>query len=128
MQRNFSDAKKELLKVRDDLEVELRELADRQTTALGQFEESERALVGAGFQHVHPMEELEDRRLAMRAKMVEYKAMSLGNVSAAPLTSELEALKKSMSETRERVSTIKALPSTSTSAANIQRSLLAQSR
>ena len=102
--KKFSDARKELLRVQDDLEVELKELADRQATALSQFEDSERALIDANVDHKHPLDELEERRLATRAKMVEYKAMSLGNVSAAPMIgAEIENLKKSLSATRERV-------------------------
>ena len=101
--KKFSDAKRELLRIRDELELELADLKDRQRVCTDQFEPTERALVTAGVEHVHPTEELEDWRLETRAKMVEYKAMSLGHSSSAPLKSEIDALRKTFNESRARI-------------------------
>mmetsp|Transcript_14567 Transcript_14567/g.45165 ORF Transcript_14567/g.45165 Transcript_14567/m.45165 type:complete len:678 (-) Transcript_14567:159-2192(-) len=101
--KKFSDAKRELLRIRDELELELADLKDRQRVATEQFDPTERALVAAGVEHVHPTEELEDWRLETRAKMVEYKAMSLGHSSSAPLKSEIDALRKTFNESRARI-------------------------
>jgi hypothetical protein len=98
--KKFSDAKRELLRVRDELSQELNDLKERQRIAAEQFEPTETALVRANVEHVHPTEELEDRRLNTRAKMVEYRAMSLGHVSSAPLESEIETLRKTFNESR----------------------------
>ena len=98
--KKFSDAKKELLRVHDELELELRDIRERIQAATEQFKSSEEALVAAGVPHKHPVEEMEDRRLNTRVKMVNYKAMSLGNVSSAPIKEELEQLKKNLEESR----------------------------
>jgi hypothetical protein len=50
------------------------------------------------------MEDLEERQLNMRAKMVGYKALALGHVSSAPLKTELESLKQSLDESRRIIS------------------------
>lgn len=102
--KKFSDAKKQLLRVRDDLENEVRDLRDRQQGALAQYAPTEAALNKANFKHPHPMEELEDRRLATREKMNGYKTMALGTVSTAPIRAELEALQKSFNDSRAAAS------------------------
>lgn len=102
--KKFSDAKKQLLRLRDELELELRDIRNRQRAALEQYNPTEQALVAAGVPHTHPMDDLEERRLNTRAKMVEYKAMSLGHVSSAPVKAELETLRKSLNESRRIIS------------------------
>jgi len=103
--KKFSDAKKELLRIRDHLELEMRELRERQAAAKSQYAPTEAALVAASFDHRNPVEELEDWLLGMRAKMVEYRMLSLGNVSSAPIHAELAALRKNFDASRKHLST-----------------------
>lgn len=102
--KKFSDLKKELLRVRDELELEIRDIRDRQSTALEKYNPTEKALNEASVPHQHPMEDLEERMLNMRAKMVGYKAMALGHVSSVPLKAELENLRQSLDESRKIIS------------------------
>jgi len=101
--KKFSDQKRDLLRVRDELELEVRDVRERMDHATQQFKASEEALSKAKVEHVHPWEEMENRRLETRARMVEYRAMSLGNVSSAPLKSELDALKRSLEESKRLI-------------------------
>lgn len=98
--KKFSDAKRDLLRIRDELELELADLRERQSVATEQFEPTETALNAAGVQHQHPTDELEDYRLNMRAKMVEYRAMSLGHTTSDPIKAEVEALRQNMNASR----------------------------
>lgn len=98
--KKFSDARKELLRVLDELQLELQDIRSRIQVATDQFTPSERMLVAAKVEHTHPVQEMEDRRLATRVKMVNYKAMSLGNVTTQPLREEMSDLKKSLEESR----------------------------
>lgn len=102
--KKFSDAKKELLRLRDELDLELRDIRDRQSVALGKYKPTEEALNSVHFSHTHPLDDLEERRLNTRAKMVEYKAMALGHVSSVPVRNELETLKQSLNESRRVIS------------------------
>lgn len=99
--KKFSDAKKDLLKLRDDIQLAIRDIRDRQQAATEQFKPTDEALTAAGVAHAHPVQELEDRRLNTRAKMVEYKAMALGRSGAAPVKKELEGLRQGLNETRK---------------------------
>lgn len=99
--KKFSDAKKDLLKLRDDIQLAIRDIRDRQQAATEQFKPTDEALTAAGVPHAHPVQELEDRRLNTRAKMVEYKAMALGRSGAAPVKKELEGLRQGLNETRK---------------------------
>jgi hypothetical protein len=102
--KKFSDAKKELLRARDELELELHDIRDRQSVALEKYEPTEKALNEKKYAHTHPLSDLEERQLNTRAKMVEYKAMALGHVSSLPLKRELEMLKQSLDESRRVIS------------------------
>lgn len=99
--KKFSDAKKDLLRLRDEVQIEIRDIRDRQQAATEQFQPTEEALISANVPHAHPLQELEDRRLNTRAKMVEYKAMALGRSGAAPVKKELDSLREGLNETRK---------------------------
>ena len=98
--KKFSDAKKEFLRLRDDLQLEVQDIRDRQKAASEQYEPTDLALRNAGSTHQHPIEELEDRRLNQRAKMVEYKEMAMGKGSSAPVRKELETLQSALQQSR----------------------------
>lgn len=102
--KKFSDLKKELLRLRDEIELEIRDIRDRQSVALERYNPTDKALNDANVPHSHPMADLEERQLNMRAKMVGYKAMALGHVSSVPLKNELETLKQSLDESRRVIS------------------------
>ena len=102
--KKFSDAKKEFLRLRDDLQLEVQDIRDRQKAASQQYEPTEIALRTAGSTHQHPLDELEDRRLNQRAKMVEYKEMAMGKGSSAPVRKELETLQSALQQSRRVIS------------------------
>eukprot|EP00995_Heteronema_vittatum_P008314 NODE_34_length_2437_cov_645.522613_g29_i0.p1 GENE.NODE_34_length_2437_cov_645.522613_g29_i0~~NODE_34_length_2437_cov_645.522613_g29_i0.p1 ORF type:complete len:598 (+),score=308.93 NODE_34_length_2437_cov_645.522613_g29_i0:55-1794(+) len=72
--KKHSDSKKDLYKLRTTIEEELQMLKDKMATALEQFRPTEEALVQAGVEFVHPIEEVEEGNLQRRSKMVEYRA------------------------------------------------------
>jgi hypothetical protein len=102
--KKFSDMKKELLRLRDELDLELRDIRERQSVALAKYKPTDEALNKANVVHTHPLDDLEERRLSTRAKMVEYKAMALGHIGSVPVRNELESLKQSLNESRRVVS------------------------
>eukprot|EP00658_Telonema_sp_P-2_P051166 TRINITY_DN391_c0_g1_i12.p1 TRINITY_DN391_c0_g1~~TRINITY_DN391_c0_g1_i12.p1 ORF type:complete len:120 (+),score=34.67 TRINITY_DN391_c0_g1_i12:176-535(+) len=91
---------REFLRLRDDLQLEVQDIRDRQRAASEQYEPTDLALRTAGSSHQHPIEELEDRRLNQRAKMVEYKEMAMGKGSSAPVRKELETLQSALQQSR----------------------------
>jgi hypothetical protein len=102
--KKFSDQKKDLLRTRDELELEIRDVRDRQSAALNKYKPTEEALNKANVVHRHPVEDLEERLLNMRAKMVGYKAMALGHVSSVPLKNEIQSLMQTLDESRKVIS------------------------
>mmetsp|Transcript_118824 Transcript_118824/g.206932 ORF Transcript_118824/g.206932 Transcript_118824/m.206932 type:complete len:714 (-) Transcript_118824:730-2871(-) len=104
--KKYSDAKKELLRVRDDVEDDLNDLKEKAQLALNNFAISEKALNEAGFNFIHPTVEQQEHELEVKAKMVEYKAISLGHVDSLPIKRELETIKAQMMETKRMVETV----------------------
>eukprot|EP01008_Symbiontida_sp_HLA12_P002736 NODE_66_length_1500_cov_424.324619_g63_i0.p1 GENE.NODE_66_length_1500_cov_424.324619_g63_i0~~NODE_66_length_1500_cov_424.324619_g63_i0.p1 ORF type:complete len:454 (-),score=100.04 NODE_66_length_1500_cov_424.324619_g63_i0:137-1408(-) len=102
--KKFSDAKKQLLRVRDDIQEEVKELKQRATVALQNFKASEQALHDAEVEFVHPVVEHQQQELETKAKIVEYKALSVGHTSSAPIRGELEELKRQLEQTKAEVS------------------------
>lgn len=104
--KKYSDAKKELLRVRDNVEEDLTTLKEKAQAALSNFTLSEQALHDAGIDFVHPTVEQQEQELETKAKMVEYKAIATGHVDALPIKAELETLKSQLNETKEFVKSI----------------------
>jgi predicted HicB family RNase H-like nuclease len=104
--KKYSDAKKELLRARDDVEEDLNELKEKAQVALGNFAVSEQALQDAGIDFVHPTVEQQEQELETKAKMVEYKAIAIGQVDALPIKAELETIKMHLQETKEHVRSV----------------------
>ena len=91
--KKHSDSKKELYKLRNQIEEELEMLKDKMASALALFAPSEDALIKAGIDFVHPAEELEDANLTRRSKMVEYRA-HLSKQEEVKISAEREELKR----------------------------------
>jgi len=91
--KKHSDNKKELYKLRAQVEEELEMLKDKMASALELFGPSEEALIQAGIDFVHPAEELEDNNLSRRSKMVEYRA-HLSKQEEVKIAAEREELKR----------------------------------
>eukprot|EP01064_Diplonema_japonicum_P001696 TRINITY_DN11126_c0_g2_i1.p1 TRINITY_DN11126_c0_g2~~TRINITY_DN11126_c0_g2_i1.p1 ORF type:complete len:749 (+),score=272.42 TRINITY_DN11126_c0_g2_i1:81-2249(+) len=104
--KKFSDVKKELLHVRDDLEQDVRCLKEQASSALEKFVISEQALKAADVEFIHPVVEHEDMTLATRAKMVEFKAIAIGHVDSVPIRNEIEHLKRQIQVTQQHVTSI----------------------
>lgn len=106
--KKFGDVKKRLLATRDDLEGDVAELKERASSALKSFVVSEDALATAGVEFVHPVTEQDQHTLALRARMVEYKAIASGHVEGQALLEDLNRLKQEMDETRRDADTVNA--------------------
>lgn len=136
--KRFGDIKKRLLLNRDELETDVRDLKRRASATLEDFRYSEAALATAGVEFLHPVTEQEHHTLALRAKMMEFKAMAIGHCaptaatvvpslgtsssaalvvaasatggSQAPsdLVSQIEELKAAVNETRQEIDVINA--------------------
>lgn len=91
--KKHSDTKKDLYKLRAQVEEELEMLKDKMAQALEMFGPTEDALNQAGVEFLHPAEEVEDRNLMRRSKMVEYRA-HLAKQSEVKVAAEREELKR----------------------------------
>jgi len=72
--KKHADMKKDLYKVRQQVEEELALLKEKQAKSLEDFKDSEEALDAAGIDFNHPVDENNEEVLTRRSKMVEYKA------------------------------------------------------
>ena len=91
--KKHSDSKKDLYKQRANIEEELQMLKDKMATALELFRPTEEALVQAGIEFVHPIEEVEEGNLQRRSKMVEYRA-HLSKNEEVKIAAEREEIKR----------------------------------
>jgi hypothetical protein len=92
--KKHSDSKKDLYKLRSQIEEELEMLKDKMAHALEQFGPTEDALTQAGIEFTHPAEELEDSNITRRSKMVEYRA-HLAKQEEVKIAAEREEIKRS---------------------------------
>jgi len=108
--KRHSDNKKDLYKLRGQVEEELEMLKDKMAAALEAFGPTEDALMQAGVEFVHPAEEVEDGNLSRRSKMVEYRA-HLAKQEEVKVAAEREELKRSkaIQETQFRGKPIQAI-------------------
>eukprot|EP01004_Peranema_trichophorum_P002147 NODE_1300_length_2022_cov_108.512375_g963_i1.p1 GENE.NODE_1300_length_2022_cov_108.512375_g963_i1~~NODE_1300_length_2022_cov_108.512375_g963_i1.p1 ORF type:complete len:587 (-),score=109.72 NODE_1300_length_2022_cov_108.512375_g963_i1:204-1964(-) len=91
--KKHSDSKKDLYKLRASIEEELMMLKDKMATALENFRPTEEALIQAGIEFVHPIEEVEEGNLQRRSKMVEYRA-HLSKQEEVKIAAEREEIKR----------------------------------
>ena len=91
--KKHSDTKKELYKLRAQVEEEMEMLKDKMAQSLEAFGPTEDALTQAGIDFIHPAEELEDTNLQRRSKMVEYRA-HLAKQEEVKIAAEREELKR----------------------------------
>jgi|UniRef100_A0A7S4GEK4 hypothetical protein len=91
--KKHSDSKKDLYKQRANIEEELQMLKDKMATALELFRPTEEALIQAGIEFVHPIEEVEEGNLQRRSKMVEYRA-HMSKQEELKIAAEREEIKR----------------------------------
>jgi len=91
--KKHADTKKDMYKLRSQVEEELEMLKDKMAQALEAFGPTEEALTQAGIEFVHPSEELEDSNLQRRSKIVEYRA-HLAKQEEVKISAEREELKR----------------------------------
>lgn len=91
--KKHSDNKKDLYKLRAQVEEELEMLKDKMAQALELFGPTEDALHQAGIEFVHPAEELEENNVNRRSKIVEYRA-HLAKQEEVKIAAEREELKR----------------------------------
>lgn len=91
--KKHSDSKKDLYTFRATTEQELQMLKDKMADALEQFRPTEDALIAAGIEFVHPIEEVEEGNLQRRSKMVEYRA-HLSKQEEVKIAAEREEIKR----------------------------------
>jgi hypothetical protein len=100
--KKHSDQKKDLYKLRSQVEEELEMLKDKMAQSLEQFGPTEDALTQAGIDFTHPAEELEDSNVQRRSKMVEYRA-HLAKQEEVKIAAEREEIKRSKSIQSQQV-------------------------
>jgi hypothetical protein len=91
--KKHSDMKKELYKLRQQVEEELSMLNEKQAKALDDFKGSEEALDAAGIEFVHPVDENNEEVLSRRTRIVEYKA-HLSKQEEVKIAAEREEIKR----------------------------------
>ena len=91
--KKHSDMKKELYKLRQQVEEEMSMLKDKQAKALDDFKGSEEALDAAGIEFVHPVDENNEEVLSRRTRIVEYKA-HLSKQEEVKISAEREEIKR----------------------------------
>jgi len=99
--KRHSDVKKDLYKLRAQVEEELEMLKDKMAQALEMFGPTEDALTQAGIDFVHPAEEVEDNNLSRRSKIVEYRA-HLAKQEEVKIAAEREELKRAKQLTSQQ--------------------------
>lgn len=104
--KRFGDIKKGLLKARDELDADVHDLKSRAAAALAEFQYSQNALVAAGVQFIHPVTEQEHHTIALKAKMIEYKAMIVGHNQDHPMMQDITHLKREVQQTRQDIEQI----------------------
>eukprot|EP00758_Cryptobia_borreli_P010202 Tbor_TRINITY_DN5547_c0_g1::TRINITY_DN5547_c0_g1_i2::g.13458::m.13458 len=92
--KKHSDTKKDLYKLRSQVEEEMEMLKDKMAQALEMFGPTEDALHQAGIEFIHPAEEVEDNNINRRSKMVEYRS-HLAKQEEVKIAAEREELKRS---------------------------------
>eukprot|EP00388_Colpodella_angusta_P030746 GDKK01020417.1.p1 GENE.GDKK01020417.1~~GDKK01020417.1.p1 ORF type:complete len:585 (+),score=190.58 GDKK01020417.1:107-1861(+) len=92
--KKHSDTKKDLYKLREQVESEKEVLKDQMAHFLEAFGPTEEALHQAGIDFVHPAEEVEENNLGRRSKIVEYRA-HLAKQEEVKIAAEREELKRS---------------------------------
>jgi hypothetical protein len=70
--KEYSQVKKELIKVREEMEAQLNVIAEKATLHIEAFKPTEVALIQAGKSFVHPVEELERMNRSREQKLLEY--------------------------------------------------------
>ena len=65
----------------------------------------------SGVEFVHPVTEQEQHTLALRARMVEFKAIAAGHVEGQSLLDDLSNLKREMHESRKEMDSLNATTS-----------------
>lgn len=101
--KRFADERNELTKKLHLVEHEVEKLRERQQTALAHFAPSSAALHQAGFDHEHPLTELEEWKLETRSRMVDYRAVAVGGVRSKPLRKTLGSLSQALEESRSKL-------------------------
>eukprot|EP00744_Colponema_vietnamica_P000468 GILI01000848.1.p1 GENE.GILI01000848.1~~GILI01000848.1.p1 ORF type:complete len:594 (+),score=283.40 GILI01000848.1:103-1884(+) len=91
--KKHSDTKKDLYKLREQVESEKEVLKDQMAHFLEAFGPTEEALHQAGIDFVHPAEEVEENNLGRRSKIVEYRA-HLAKQEEVKIAAEREEIKR----------------------------------
>ena len=104
--KRFGDIKKSLLKARDELDGDVVELKQRAAHALDDFQYSQQALQLANVPFVHPVTEQEHHTIALRAKMIEYKAMVVGHGPEDPIMHDIASLRQDVTQTCHEIDAV----------------------
>jgi len=91
--KKHSDTKKDLYRLRANVEEELQMLKDKMATALEQFRPTEEALIQSGVEFVHPIEEVEEGNLQRASKILEYRA-HLSKQEEVKIAAEREEIRR----------------------------------
>lgn len=106
--KKYGTVKKRLMVNRDELEIDIKELKERAEDALAEFRPSEDALAEAGVEYVHPVTEQQHHALAMRTKMMEFKAVIAGQTHGSAILADLTMMKSEVSAAQSELDNLNA--------------------
>lgn len=93
--KEFSNMKKELLQVREEMEQQLNVISQKAVLHIEAFKPTEVALIASGKQFVHPVEELERMNNSRQQKLLEYhNLMSEDTAGEEKQEAELKAIEQ----------------------------------
>ena len=98
--KEFSEMKKSLSKVKDEMNSQLAVLEEKATLHIEAFKPTEVALIESGKSFVHPVEELTKRNEMRQQKLLEYHTLMSQDEDTAP-PEEIEAELRQLEEQRK---------------------------
>jgi len=119
--KEFSQMKKDLVKVREEMEQQLHVLQEKSTLHIEAFKPTETALIKSGKQFVHPVAELEHMNRTRQAKLLEYHNLMQSDehpTTATPVEKEMQAIEEMRTKMQPRKPRSSHGPSTATGGTN----------
>jgi hypothetical protein len=88
--KEFSELKKELTRVRDEMASQVQTISEKATLQIEYFKPTEEALVGAGRDFVHPVQELAEKNAQRQQKLLQYRTLMLDEAATKDPAPEVD--------------------------------------
>jgi hypothetical protein len=100
--KEFSQMKKDLVKVREEMESQLHTLQQKSVLHIEAFKPTEVALVNSGKTFLHPVEELDKMNRSRQAKLLEYHKLMGSDEREVEPANELQAIEDMRNQMQPR--------------------------